>query len=60
MIIGAVVVAYAQTANQAQQDKALLGTEIAYYDRTRVVATSFTRGGGAEEDTGKARRSPTS
>ena len=54
VIIGAVVVAYAQTANQAQHDKALLGTEIAYYDGTRVVATSFSRGGGSEEDTGKA------
>ena len=55
-ILGAVVVAYAQTASQAQHDKALLGTEIAYYDGTRVVATSFTKTGAAngEEDTGKA------
>jgi hypothetical protein len=55
-ILGAVVVAYAQTANQAQHDKLLLGTEVAYYDGTRVVATSFTRNGAAngEEDTGKA------
>ena len=32
VIIGAIVVAYAQTAQQAQHDKQLLGTEIAYYD----------------------------
>ncbi len=55
-IFGAVVVAYAQTANQAQHDRELLGTEVAYYDGTRVVATSFTKNGAAngEEDTGKA------
>jgi hypothetical protein len=55
VIIGAVVVAYAQTAQQAQHDKALLGTEIAYYDGTRVVATSFTKGQTTEEDTAKAK-----
>jgi len=55
VIIGAVVVAYAQTANQAQHDKLLLGTEIAYYDGTRVVATSFTKGASTEEDTGKSK-----
>jgi len=54
VIIGAIVVAYAQTAKNAQQDKALLGTEIAYFDGKRVVASSFTRGGG-DEDTAKAR-----
>ncbi len=55
-IFGAVVVAYAQTASQAQHDRELLGTEIAYYDGSRVVATSFTKNGAAngEEDTGKA------
>ena len=53
VIIGAVVVAYAQTAQLAQQDKRLLGTEIAYYDQQKVVATSFTKSGGNEEDTGK-------
>jgi len=53
VIIGAVVVAYAQTAQQAQHDKLLLGTEIAYYDGTRVAATSFTKPGSSEEDTGK-------
>jgi hypothetical protein len=52
-IIGAVVVAYAQTANEARKDKDLLGTELAYFDGTNVVATSFVRAGG-EEDTGKA------
>jgi hypothetical protein len=54
VIIGAVVVAYAQTAQQAQQDKRLLGTDIAYYDSKKVVATSFTRGMGTDEDTAKA------
>src|SRR5262249_3310201 len=43
------------TASQAQHDKALLGTEIAYYDGTRVVATSFTKGQTSEEDTGKGK-----
>jgi hypothetical protein len=55
VIIGAIVVAYAQTAKEAQQDRSLLGTEIAYYDNKNVVATSFTRGIGGEEDTAKAR-----
>lgn len=54
VIIGAIVVAYAQTAQQAQQNKRLLGTEIAYYDNQRVVATSFTKGTTNEEDTAKA------
>lgn len=54
-IIGAIVVAYAQTAKEAQRDRALLGTEIAYYDGKQVVASSLTRAGG-EEDTGKARK----
>jgi len=54
VIIGAVVVAYAQTAQQAQQDKRILGTEIAYYNDQRVVATSFTKGTTSEEDTAKA------
>jgi hypothetical protein len=52
-IIGAIVVAYAQTAREAQQERNLLGTEIAYYDSARVIATSFTRGGTGEEDTAK-------
>jgi hypothetical protein len=56
VIIGAIVVAYAQTAREAQQDRNLLGTEIAYYDNKNVVATSFTRGAGTEEDTAKARQ----
>lgn len=55
VIIGAIVVAYAQTAKEAQKDRNLLGTEIAYYDNKNVVATSFTRDSGAEEDTAKAR-----
>lgn len=56
VIIGAVVVAYAQTAAQAQHDRTLLGTDIAYFDGTRVVATSFTKGGTVEEDTAKAKQ----
>jgi hypothetical protein len=56
VIIGAIVVAYAQTAREAQQDRNLLGTEIAYYDNKNVVATSFTRPGTGEEDTAKARQ----
>jgi len=55
VIIGAIVVAYAQTAKEAQKDRNLLGTEIAYYDNKNVVATSFTRAG-SEEDTAKARQ----
>jgi len=55
VIIGAVVVAYAQNSNAAQKDKQLLGTEIAYYDGGRVFATSFTKKGSAEEDTAKAK-----
>lgn len=54
VIIGAIVVAYSQTAQMAQLDKRLLGTEIAYYDGGKVVATSFTKGTGNEEDTAKA------
>jgi hypothetical protein len=55
VIIGAIVVAYAQTAKEAQKDRNLLGTEIAYYDNKNVVATSFTRENRSEEDTAKAR-----
>lgn len=55
VIIGAIVVAYAQTANEAQHDKSLLGTEIAYYDGNRVFATSFTKDGATEEDTAKGK-----
>jgi hypothetical protein len=55
VIIGAIVVAYAQTAREAQKDRDLLGTEIAYYDHKRVVAASFTRGIGTEADTAKER-----
>jgi hypothetical protein len=53
VIIGAVVVAYAMTAQIAQQDRRLLGTEIAYFDQGKVIATSFTKGSSTEEDTGK-------
>ena len=53
VIIGAIVVAYPLTAENARNDKALLGTDIAYYDNKRVFASSFTRSSDAE-DTGKA------
>jgi hypothetical protein len=53
VIIGAIVVAYSMTSQLAQQDKRLLGTEIAYYDQGKVVASSFTKGSGTEEDTTK-------
>ncbi len=52
VIIGAVLVAYAQTADQARQDKRVLGTDIAYFDAGKVIATSFTKGPN-EEDTQK-------
>ncbi|HSK01817.1 MAG TPA: MXAN_5187 C-terminal domain-containing protein [Kofleriaceae bacterium] len=54
-IIGAIVLAYAQTSKSAQQDRELLGTEIAYHDGGRIVASSFTRGPGGEEDTAKVK-----
>jgi hypothetical protein len=52
-IIGAIVVAYAQTAKESQRDAQALGTEIAYTDGKRVVVSSFTRGG--VEDTAKTK-----
>lgn len=55
-IIGAILIAYAQTSRSAQQDKALLGTEIAYYDGSQIVASSFTRAAGGDEDTSKAKQ----
>jgi hypothetical protein len=54
VILGAIVVAYAQTAREAQNDRRLLGTEIAYYDSKRVYASSFTRG--SEEDTARSKQ----
>ena len=56
VIIGAIVVAYAQTAGEAQKDSRLLGTDIAYIDAKRVLATSFKRPGSNEEDTAKSRQ----
>jgi len=55
VIIGAVVVAYSQTAQAAQRDKRLLGTDIAYFDGSTVAATSFTKGSSTEEDTAKSK-----
>jgi hypothetical protein len=64
-IVGAIVVAYAQTAKETQKDRSLLGTELAYYNvsgkdkdgkaQYDVIASSFTRAN-AEEDTAKARQ----
>lgn len=54
-IIGAIVVAYSQTAKETQRDAQALGTEVAYVDGKRVVATSFTRPGSKEEDTAKSK-----
>jgi len=51
VIIGAVLVAYAQTADQARQDKRTLGTEIAYYDNGKVTGTGFTEAPNEEEPT---------
>src|SRR3569623_1365508 len=55
-VVAVVVAAHAQTANEAQHDKTLRGTEIAYYDGNRVFATSFTKNGSLEEDTGKGKQ----
>ncbi|HVK86127.1 MAG TPA: MXAN_5187 C-terminal domain-containing protein [Kofleriaceae bacterium] len=52
-IVGAVVLAYAQTAKETKADKDLLGVELAYFDSNKVIVSSFERGGG-EEDTSKA------
>ncbi|MFN0253249.1 MAG: MXAN_5187 C-terminal domain-containing protein [Kofleriaceae bacterium] len=61
-IVGAIVVAYSQTAKETQKDKSLLGTDLAYYNigkgtdgkaKVDVIASSFTRAN-AEEDTAKA------
>ncbi|MBA3460261.1 MAG: hypothetical protein H0T46_09900 [Deltaproteobacteria bacterium] len=52
-IIGAIVVAYAQTAKETQRDAQALGTELAYIDGKRVIATSFRRTSG-DENTGMA------
>jgi len=52
-IVGAIVIAYTQTAKDAQLDKSFLGTDIAYFDQKKVVATSFVKGG-TQEDTAKA------
>jgi type II secretory pathway pseudopilin PulG len=51
-LVGAVLVAYAVTARAAQVDKGLLGTDIAYVDNKKVMASSLTRGG-SEEDSNK-------
>ncbi|MCX5747938.1 MAG: hypothetical protein NT062_36200 [Proteobacteria bacterium] len=53
-IVGAIVVAYAQTSTEAQRDRGLLGTEIAYFDGNKVAASSFTKGNAKDEDTQRA------
>jgi hypothetical protein len=56
-IIGEIVVAYAQTAAESQQDKGLLGTDIAYYDGANVASTSFIKDGTkTEEDTDRGKK----
>jgi len=52
--IGAVVVAYSQTAAAAQKDRKLLGTEIAYYDAQTVATSSFTKGATTEKTATRA------
>jgi hypothetical protein len=63
-IVGAIVVAYSQTAKETQKDRSLLGTDLAYYTVSKdkdgkpvydVIASSFTRANAAE-DTAKARQ----
>jgi hypothetical protein len=53
-IVGAIVLAYAQTAKSAQADRRLLGTDVAYFDGRTVMASSFALPGG-EEDTARAK-----
>lgn len=47
---GAVVIAYAMSARNAQEQQAILGADVVYFHGERIYATSFTRGAG-EEDT---------
>lgn len=49
--IGAVVVAYSQTAKEAQRQAGMFGAHVAYYNSARVFATSFLRS--SDEDTSK-------
>jgi hypothetical protein len=50
--IGAVVVAYSQTAKEAQRQAGMFGAQVAYYNSSRVFGTSFLRSS-SEEDTAK-------
>ena len=50
--VGVVVVAYSQTAREAQRQAAMFGAQVAYYADSRVFATSFVRSS-TEEDTAK-------
>ncbi len=52
-IMGAVLIAYSQTAKLAQNDRDILGTDVAYTDGKRIVATSFTTSSG-EPDAAKS------
>lgn len=49
-VLGALVVAYAMTARDAQRQQQLLGADVAYFHGAEIYATSFTRNAG-EEDT---------
>ncbi len=51
-IVGAILIAYKLGAKDAQDDKSMIGTEIAYFDQKKVVATSFVKVG-TNEDTAK-------
>ncbi|HEV7554619.1 MAG TPA: MXAN_5187 C-terminal domain-containing protein [Kofleriaceae bacterium] len=53
VIIGAIVVTYAETKEEAQKDRRLLGTEIAYYENKHALVSSFVRSDSSEEDTAK-------
>lgn len=49
--IGAVVVAHAFGATEAQRHAALLGAEVVFFNGDQVIATSAVRGGTTQEDT---------
>jgi hypothetical protein len=50
---GAIAIAFAMTALEAQRLSRLLGADVAWFYGERVFATSFRRGAAGEEDTAK-------
>lgn len=50
-VVGAVVLAYAQSSKTAREQESVLGAHVAYFADGKVFATSFRRGD-ASEDTG--------